>query len=179
VEPGEVEEDDLDADHDDAPLWVRTIDDLIRNTVAPGLTRRALHVELNFTCAKELVTFIEAEKDAAWRASMCEEMKAIESNNTWELASLPVGHHAIGLKWVFKVKQNEVGDVVRHKAHLVAKGYVQRVDINFDEVFHPVVQVEFVRMLVVLTVHERWTVHHMDVKSTFLNGTLKEEVYVR
>jgi hypothetical protein len=105
-------------------------------------------------------------------------MKAIESNRTWELVSLPVGHRAIGLKWVFKVKRNEASDVVRHKARLVAKGYVQRTGIDFDKVFSPVARLESVWMLVVLAMHERWTVHHMDVKSAFLNGTLKEEVYV-
>jgi hypothetical protein len=105
-------------------------------------------------------------------------MKAIESNCTWELVSLPVDHRAIGLKWVFEVKRNEASDVVQHKARLVAKGYVQRTGIDFDEVFAPVARLESVRMLVVLAMHEQWTVHHMDVKSAFLNGTLKEEVYV-
>jgi hypothetical protein len=122
--PGEIEEEDLDADHDDAPLRVRTIDDVIRNAKAPGFTHRALSAKLNFTTAEESATFTKAEKDAAWRATMCEEMKAIERNNTWELAPLPVDHRTIGLKWVYKVKRNEAGDVVRHKARLLAKGYV-------------------------------------------------------
>jgi hypothetical protein len=65
VEPREVEEDDLDADHDDTPLRVRTINDLIRNAMAPELMHCALHAELNFTSAEEPVTFIEAKKDAA------------------------------------------------------------------------------------------------------------------
>jgi hypothetical protein len=65
VEPREVEEDDLGADHDDTPLRVRTIDDLIRNATAPELMHHALHAELNFTSVEEPATFIEAEKDVA------------------------------------------------------------------------------------------------------------------
>jgi hypothetical protein len=107
-----VDEENLDADHDDAPLQVRAIDDLIGDA------------ELNFTSAEEPMSFKEAEQDAAWRAAMHEEIKAIEDNDTWELTSLPAGHHAIGLKWVYKVKRNEAGNVVRHKARLVAKGYM-------------------------------------------------------
>jgi hypothetical protein len=175
----EVDEENLDADHDDAPLRVRAIDDLIGDAEPPGLARRVLNAELNFTSAEEPTSFKEAEQDAAWRAAMREEMKAIEDNDTWELTSLPVGHRAIGLKWVYKVKRNEAGDVVRHKARLVAKGYVQRTGIDFDEVFAPVARLESVRMMVALAAHEGWEVHHMDVKSAFLNGVIEEEVYVQ
>jgi hypothetical protein len=80
---------------------------------------------------------------------------------------------------VYKVKRNEAGDVVRHKARLVAKGYVQRADIDFDEVFAPVARLESVLMMVALAAHEGWEVHHMDVKSAFLNGVIEEEVYVQ
>jgi hypothetical protein len=174
-EEHEVEDENLDADHDDAPLRVQAIDDMIGNAATPGLARRVLEAELNFTSAEEPLTFREVEQDAAWRAAIREEMKAIEDNRTWELTALPVGHQAIGLKWVYKVKHNEVGDVVRHKARLMAKGYVQRVGVDFDEVFAPVARLESVRMMVALAAHEAWEVHHMDVKSAFLNGMLKEE----
>jgi hypothetical protein len=77
------------------------------------------------------------------------------------------------------VKRKEAGDIERYKARLVAKGYVQRVRIDFDEVFAPVAHLESVRMMLVLAAHEHWEVCHMDVKSAFLNGTLKEVVYVQ
>jgi hypothetical protein len=107
-----VDEENLDEDHDDAPLRVRAIDDLIGDAETPGLARRVLNAELNFTSVEEPMSFKEAEQDAVWRAAMREEMKAIEDNDTWELTSLPVDHRAIGLKWVYKVKRNEAGDVV-------------------------------------------------------------------
>lgn len=109
---------------------------------------------------------------------MMEEMKSITDNKTWDLVELPPGHRAIGLKWVFKVKRDENGNVARYKARLVAKGYVQRAGIDYDEVFAPVARMESIRLLLALAAHKSWEVHHMDVKSAFLNGNLEEEVYV-
>jgi predicted SprT family Zn-dependent metalloprotease len=77
------------------------------------------------------------------------------------------------------VKRNEVGELVHHKAHLVAKGYVQHAGIDFNEVFALVTRLEFVRMMMAQAAHHRWSVHHMDVKSAFLNGMLREEVYIK
>jgi hypothetical protein len=66
---------------------------------------------------------------------------------------LPTGHHAIGLKWVYKVEINEAGKVMRHKTCLVAKGYVQCIGIDFNRLFMPVTRLESVRMMVVLAAH--------------------------
>jgi nucleotide-binding universal stress UspA family protein len=110
---------------------------------------------------------------------MQEEIDSVKRNQTWELADLPQGHRAITLKWVYKLKRNEAGEIVKHKSRLVARGFVQQEWIDFDEVFSPVARVESVRLLLTLAAQEGWQVHHMDVKSAFLNGDLKEEVYVR
>jgi hypothetical protein len=110
---------------------------------------------------------------------MDEEMASIIDNDTWELATLPAGHKAIGLKWVYKVKRDAAGIIVKHKARLVAKGYAQQQGVDFEEVFAPVARMETVRLLLALAAHSGWEVHHMDVKSAFLNGILSEEVYVQ
>ena len=68
--------------------------------------------------------------------------------------------------------------MVRHKVWLVVKGYAQRHGIDYDEVFAPVARMEAVRLLLTLAAHEGWEVHHMDVKTAFLNGDLQEEVFV-
>jgi hypothetical protein len=73
---------------------------------------------------------------------------------------------------VFKVKRDKHGAVSKHKAHLVVKGYAQRHGIDYDEVFAPVARLGSVRLLIALAAHEGWEVHHMDVKSAFLNGKL-------
>ena len=109
---------------------------------------------------------------------MEEEMRAIRDNETWELATLPAGRKAIGLKWVYRVKRDPTGNVDKHTARLVAKGYVQRQGVDFEEVFALVARMETVRLLLALAAHSGWEVHHMDVKSAFLNGDLTEEVYV-
>ena len=120
----------------------------------------------------------EALTDKAWKGAMDSEMQSINDNNTWELVSLPAGHKAIGLKWVYRVKRDPAGNIVKHKARLVAKGYVQRQGVDFEEVFAPVARMETVRLLLALAAHSGWEVHHMDVMSAFLNGELSEEVYV-
>ena len=76
------------------------------------------------------------------------------------------------------MKKNPEGKIVKHKARLVAKGYVQQQGVDFDEVFAPVARLETVRVLLALAAHGNWEIHHMDVKSAFLNGNLQEEVYV-
>jgi hypothetical protein len=107
---------------------------------------------------------------------MQSEMGAVEKNRTWKLADLPRGHRVITLKWVFKLKRDEAGAIVKHKAHLVARDFMQREGIDFDNTFTPVARMESVQLLA-LAAQEGWRVHHMDVKSAFLNGDLKE-VYV-
>jgi hypothetical protein len=109
---------------------------------------------------------------------MSEELDSIKDNNTWELVDLPTRHKPIGLKWVYKLEKNACGEIVKHKARLVAKCYVQREGVDFDEVFAPVARLDSVRLLLALATQECWLIHHLDVKSAFLYGELKEDVYV-
>ena len=106
-------------------------------------------------------------------------MKAIEKNKTWQLIDPPPGCRSISLKWVYKVKQDELGTIVKHKACLVARGFIQREGIDFEEVFAPVARMESVRLLLALAAAKDWHAHHLDVKSSFLNGELAETVFVR
>lgn len=106
------------------------------------------------------------------------EIDSIEKNETWKLTSLPPGQKVIDLKWVYKLKRDAEGNIVKHKARLVAKGYVQKKGVDFDELFAPVTRLETVRLLLALAAKNSWEVHHMDVKMAFLNGEIKEEVYV-
>jgi hypothetical protein len=75
---------------------------------------------------------------------MQSEMDTVEKNCTWKLADLPRGHSMITLKWVFKLKRDEAGAIVKHKAHLVARSFVQREGIDFDDTFAPVARMESV-----------------------------------
>jgi hypothetical protein len=100
------------------------------------------------------------------------------TNGTWALVDPPPGVRPIGLKWVYKIKRDAAGLITKYKGRLVAKGYVQRPGVDFDEVFAPVAQLESVRLLLAVAATEGWLVHHMDVKTAFLNGELLEDVYV-
>ena len=107
------------------------------------------------------------------------ELESVEKNRTWELVDPPAGHRPIILKWVFKLKKDEKGAVIKNKARLVARGFVQQEGIDYEDAFAPVARMESVRVLLALAAQEGWRVHHMDVKSAFLNGNIKEEVYVQ
>lgn len=79
---------------------------------------------------------------------------------------------------MYKNKMNEQGQIVKNKARLVCKEYSQVEGQDFDETFAPVERLEAIRIFLAYARHKNYKVHHMDVKSTFLNGDLKEEVYM-
>jgi hypothetical protein len=121
----------------------------------PGLVPHDLEAQLHLACDDgEPWSFTEAERHAAWRAAMQSEMDAVEKNRTWELADLPRGHNAIILKWVFKLKRDEAGAIDKLKARLVARSFVQREGIDFDDTFAPMAQMESVRLLFALAALE-------------------------
>ncbi|GKB12651.1 retrovirus-related pol polyprotein from transposon TNT 1-94 [Tanacetum coccineum] len=85
----------------------------------------------------------------------------------------------ISLKWIFKVKLDEYGGVLQNKAWLVAKGYRRVEGINFEELFAHVARIEAIRIFLAYVAHKNMVVFQMDVKTTFLNGILKEKAYSR
>ena len=109
---------------------------------------------------------------------MEEEIQQIEKNNTWSLVPRPEDKNVIGTKWVFRKKLDEKGEVIRNKRKIVCKGYAQEEGIDYGEIFSPVVRMEGVRIFLSYTTYKGFKVYQMDVKSTFLNGTLEEEVYL-
>nr|GEY68092.1 retrovirus-related Pol polyprotein from transposon TNT 1-94 [Tanacetum cinerariifolium] len=96
----------------------------------------------------------------------------------WELLDKPFGKSIIRLKRLWKNKKEENQTVIRNKARLVAKGYAQEEGIDFEESFAPVVRLEAVRIFVAYAAHKSFPIYQMDVKTAFLNGPLKEDIYV-
>lgn len=109
---------------------------------------------------------------------MIEEFQAIERNNTWELVVLLAHTKAIKMKWVFKLKHIPDGSIARYKERLVARGFLQSVALGYSKVYRPVTRLEIVRLVVALAGKQGWSIFHLNVKSTFLNGPLDEVVYV-
>lgn len=139
-------------------------------------THMANMVEFNLT---DPSTFEEAEKSQKWREAMDVEMNSIVRNRTWELVNLPNEAKCIGVKWLYKTKLNENGEVSKYKARLVAKGYSQEHGIDYIEVYAPVARMDTIRTIIATAAHRSWEVHQLDVKSAFLHGVLSEEVYVQ
>ncbi|GJU93677.1 retrovirus-related pol polyprotein from transposon TNT 1-94 [Tanacetum coccineum] len=110
--------------------------------------------------------------------ALTEELHQFDRLDVWELVDIPLCKNVINLKWLWKNKHDEENTVIRNKSHLVAKGYAQKEGIDFEESFAPVARLEAVRLFIAYAAHKSFTVYQMDVKTTFLYGPLKEEVYV-
>ncbi|WVZ58271.1 hypothetical protein U9M48_008556 [Paspalum notatum var. saurae] len=110
---------------------------------------------------------------------MHEELENFERNHVWDLVEPPPNCRPIGTKWIFKNKHGENGMVVRNKARLVAQGFYQKEGIDYEETFAPVARLEAIRILLAFAASKGFKLQQMDVKSAFLNGFIKEEVYVR
>jgi hypothetical protein len=106
-----------------------------------------------------------------------EELNNFTRNEVWHLVPHP-NQNVVGTKWVFYNKQDEHGVVTRNKARLVAKGYSQVEGLDFDETYAPVVRLESIRILLAYATYHGFKLYRMDVKSAFLNGPIKEELYV-
>nr|GEW83980.1 copia protein [Tanacetum cinerariifolium] len=109
---------------------------------------------------------------------MQEELYQFDTLQVWKLVDKPFGKNVIRLKWLWKNKKDEDQIVIRNKARLVAKGYAPKEGIDFEESFAPVARLEAVWIFIAYAAHKSFPIYQMDVKTRFLNGLLKEEVYV-
>ena len=120
----------------------------------------------------------EALQDPDWVISLQEELNQFERQKVWKLVPRPKDKSVIPVRWVYRNKLDEEGNVTRNKARLVAKGYSQEEGIDYDETYAPVARLEAIRIFLAFAAHSNFKVYQMDVKSAFLNGELEEEVYM-
>ncbi|VVT54835.1 uncharacterized protein SAPINGB_P004286 [Magnusiomyces paraingens] len=159
----------------------------------PVFHRRTKHIDVRYHVVRHYIrrdstvftdpsSFEEAmssEEAEFWLEACVIEMSSLKRNGTWELVDLPPGRKAINSKWVFKVKRKADGSIERYKARLVCIGFSQVEGIDYTETFAPVVRYETVRIVLAIAAQFGFQVHHMDVETAFLNGDLKEDIYMR
>nr|GFB23507.1 Gag-Pol polyprotein [Tanacetum cinerariifolium] len=149
------------------------LEQVIGNPSQSVRTRRQLESDAEM-CMFALTTMA----DSAWIESMQEELHQFDRLDVWELVDGPLCTNVINLKWLWKNKRDEENTVIRNKSRLVAKGYAQKEGVDFEESFAPVARLEAVRLFIAYVAHKFFTIYQMDVKTAFLYGPLKEEVYV-
>nr|GEZ92535.1 retrovirus-related Pol polyprotein from transposon TNT 1-94 [Tanacetum cinerariifolium] len=130
-----------------------------------------------FLTSVEPKTYKEALTQACWIEAMQEELHEFERLEVWELVPRPDKVLVITLKWIYKVKLDELGGILKNKARLVARSYRQEEGIDFEESFASVARLEAIRIFLAFAAQKNMVVYQMDVKTAFLNGNLREEVY--
>src|SRR5664279_2048824 len=113
-----------------------------------------------------------------WQSAMKSEIESMYENQVWTLVNLPDDRKAVECKWIFKKKTDADGNVTVYKARLVAKGFRQIQGVDYDETFSPVAMLKSVRILLAIAAFFDYEIWQMDVKTTFLNGNVEEELYM-
>ncbi|GJZ86999.1 retrovirus-related pol polyprotein from transposon TNT 1-94 [Tanacetum coccineum] len=185
----DVEEDNHDtevAHMGNDPKWTKDhpLENIIGELARPVSTRLQLHEQALFCYYDAFLTAVEPKtyKDAltqsCWIEAMQEELNEFERLGVWEIVPRLDKVMVITLKWIYKVKLDELGGILKNKDRLVARGYRQEEGIDFEESFAPVARLEAIRIFLAFAAHMNMVVYQMDVKTAFLNGNLREEVYV-
>ncbi|GJS82990.1 retrovirus-related pol polyprotein from transposon TNT 1-94 [Tanacetum coccineum] len=160
------------------------LENIIGELARPVSTRLQLHEQPlfcyydAFLIVVEPKTYKDALTQACWIEAMQEELNEFERLEVWELVPRPDKVMVITLKWIYKVKLDELGGILKKKARLLARGYRQEEGNDFEESFAPVARLEAIRIFLAFVAHMNMVVYQMDVKTAFLNGNLREEVYV-
>ncbi|GKB39394.1 retrovirus-related pol polyprotein from transposon TNT 1-94, partial [Tanacetum coccineum] len=147
----------------------------------PFINVFALESSVEASSSRDLIepkNFKSTITEDCWFQAMQDEIHEFDRLQVWELVPQLDRVMIITLKWIYKVKLDEYGDVLKNKARLVAKGYRQEEGIDFEESFAPVACIKAIRIFIANAASKNMTIYQMDVKTTFLNGELKEEVYV-
>ncbi|GJX08482.1 retrovirus-related pol polyprotein from transposon TNT 1-94 [Tanacetum coccineum] len=154
------------------------------NPSQPVSTRKQLATDALWCFYNSVLSKVEPKSfnstviEDCWFQAMQDEIYEFDRLDVWELVPPLDCAMIIALKWIYKVKLNEYGDVLKNKARLVEKGYRQEEGLDFEESFTPVTRLEAIRIFLANAGSKNMTVYQMDVKTAFLNGELKEEVYV-
>ena len=158
-----------------------------RNRVEPRRSKRAKTTKsfgpnfLTYMLEDETQSFKEAistPEAPFWKEAVNSEIESILQNHTWELVDLPPGCKPLGYKWIFKRKLKADRSIDKYKARLVVKGYKQKEGVDYFDPYSLVTRITPIQMLMAIIALHNLEIHQMDVKTTFLNGELNEEIYM-
>ncbi|KAG8474289.1 hypothetical protein CXB51_033531 [Gossypium anomalum] len=127
----------------------------------------------------EPTSFEEAEADEGWKQAMVDEIKMIQKNQTWELTERPANRKTIGVKWVYRAKQNADGSLNKMKARLVVKGFSQQYGLDYIETFAPAARLDTIRLIIALAAQKQWIIHQLDVNLGFERSISEPKLYVK
>ncbi|GJW24839.1 disease resistance protein [Tanacetum coccineum] len=139
----------------------------------------ANHATVLPTTITEPTSFTVANNSPEWRQAMKEEYDALMKNGTWSLVPRASTTNVVDGKWVYRLKRDKNGAIIRYKARFVAKGFRQQPGIDFHETFSPVVKSTTIRAVLSLAVTNDWPLRQLDIQNAFLHGNLKEQVYMK
>jgi len=123
-------------------------------------------------------SFKEAVQQLVWVDAMVEEYDSIVWNSVWDVAPTPENKSVVSSCWLYTVKKVADGSVDKHNVRFVVRGFSQVEGIDYDETFSPVAKYSSIISMLALSTQMGWKIHQMDVKTTFLNGKVEEEVYI-
>jgi hypothetical protein len=123
-------------------------------------------------------SYENAAQHKVWQEAMMKEYASIMKNDVWEVVPRPEDKKVVGSKWIYKVKYATNGSVDKYKARFLAKGFLQREEVDYEENFAPVARSSSIQAVISLAAEKGWSIHQMDVKTAFLKGVIEEEVYV-
>ena len=104
--------------------------------------------------------------------------QSIMKNNVWDIVPKPEGKSVVSSKWIYKIKHTTDGSIEKYRARFVARGFSQKEGIDYEETFAPITRYTSIRAIMALASTMKWDLHQMDVKTSFLNGVIEEEVYI-
>jgi hypothetical protein len=173
--------------HKRKPAWPRElIQDGEKYRVPEGTTRQvkrpkplSSYTALMCNLLDEEPTYLEeAIQKKEWADAMTEEYQSIIKNDVWEIVPRPKSKDVVSSKWLLKIKHAVDGSIEKYKARFVAHGFSQKEGIDYEETFAPVARYTSIRTIIALAAKMKWKLHQMNVKTSFLNSVIEEEVYI-
>lgn len=149
-------------------MWTR----LQHNICVPKVRTDGTVPYHGLVTVSEPTTYVEAMQHIEWKHAMDIEYDALIKNKTCRLMPPKKGLNIIDCRWVFKVKRKSDGGVERYKARLLAKGFKQRYDVDYDDTFSPVVKPSIIKLVLSIAVSRGWSLKQLNILNAFLHGVL-------